>query len=156
MLLSRLFAPLLIAGILIYSVVASAKDFLGGWTYKIKKIKIDAIKTAELMLQGVALNINLELNNPTAFKIKIKKLELKTYFDKKILSSSFSLQPIQINPKSNIPIILPTTILFKNIINNRKDIINELLTGKLTIQVVAKIESNYGVVNYSEPKIIEL
>ena len=108
------------------------------------------------MLQGVALNINLELNNPSTFKIKIKKLELKTYFDKKILSSSFSLQPIQINPKSNIPIILPTTILFKNIINNRKDIINELLTGKLTIQVVAKIESNYGVVNYSEPKIIEL
>jgi len=154
--LSKLFAPFLIAGIVLYSFVASAKQFIKGWTFKINKIQIDTTKTAELMLEGVAIKINLIFTNPSAFEVKIKSLELKTYFQNKILSSSVSTNVIEIKAKSNTSIILPTTILFKNIISNRKEIINELLDGKLTIQVVANINSNYGEIKINESKLIEL
>ena len=108
------------------------------------------------MLEGVAIKINLIFTNPSAFEVKIKSLELKTYFQNKILSSSVSTNVIEIKAKSNTSIILPTTILFKNIISNRKEIINELLDGKLTIQVVANINSNYGEIKINESKLIEL
>ena len=100
--MSKLFAPLLIAGMVLYSFVASAKQFIKGWTFKINKIQIDTTKTAELMLEGVAIKINLIFNNPSAFEVKIKSLELKTYFQNKILSSSVSTNVIEIKPKSKV------------------------------------------------------
>lgn len=134
---------LLSLGVIYY--LAQAKDFLKGYTVKFITAKLDTGLTQNSGFSKLYFNIKLKISNSTEFKGKITGGDIQLSYKGRRIGESQTIPQIDIEPKSEVEIVIPAIIRTSEILYSLVNVYQLLSTAApIEFKVTGKINFAAG------------
>lgn len=138
------------------SAFMSATSFKEAVSFRLNRIKPDYIKSLATGLNTIYIDTNFDMINPTDFFISIENIEMNASY-KNIEIAKFGVtNTFKINPNAVTKINMPVQVNTKSLIGNAKDLIDNIFTTGVTLDITGVIRTSYGTIHYSEKRLVEI